>query len=102
MSRVVATAIVTVIVLLVFAPLIALLAMKLFYRRETTLFLFGETGFPILGPGLGAAALRVSAIGYLVTSRKPDRESERDMVMFLMSLLGLVVFSAFAVSRALS
>lgn len=102
MSRLVATAIVTVIVLLIFAPLIALSVMKLFFRRETTLFLFGETGFPILGPALGAAAFGVSAIGYLVVLRKPDHDSEWDMVMFLMSVLGLVLFSAFAVSRVLA
>jgi hypothetical protein len=99
LERTAATAVVAFIVVLLTAPVVAAVLGRLFYRREITDFTLGGSGYPVIGPVIGAVGFGVSALFSFASLRGMDRDSEGTMLAFLFSLLGLIALSGLALWR---
>jgi hypothetical protein len=102
LERTTATAVVVLIVVLVMAPVVAVVIGRVFYRTEITDFTLGVSGYPILGPVVGAVGFGISALLSFASLRGSGRESEGTMLTFLFSLLGLIFLSGLALCRVLA
>jgi hypothetical protein len=102
LEHIAATTVVVLIIALLLAPVVAILVAKVFYRREITDFTLGASGYPVLGPVVGAVACGASALVSFLSLRGSHQESEGTMLAFLFSILGLLVLSGLALWNVLS
>jgi hypothetical protein len=90
------------------APVVAALVARVFHRREISDFTLGVSGYPILGPVIGAIGFGLSALGSYLSLRAEDPQakqtmsSEWTMVGFLFSLVGMIALSGLALWRIFS
>src|SRR5688572_1456550 len=103
-GRAMVTLVIVFIMLLVLAPVVSALA-RWFYRRELVDFTLGTSGYPVVGPMIGAMGFGLSALGGLFALNAEDQgskqtmSSEWTMISFLFSLLGLLALSSLALWR---